>query len=264
MQWIASDNTQEQDVNPATQGIYTGAAFQNQAPVGTRQVDTFDDRVTYEANIETTVPQAVSIGLGNDMDAAGTSADGTSLSRRFLQALNPTRKANLPPRSDIDAVIVNVGNGGSFDETQYRPWAGLPLSGTSDQQWAADTNDMIGDTINTPFDYLQRPGERRIMERTLAIPDRLSEHPTQSQAIRPWDVLLGAWPWSGNKAAQQRPVSAQPLNFDTPIHDGIPSPTGAGGESYMVNSLGAMPLTFRTAPSPWDTGTDGTFVDSGQ
>lgn len=232
--------------------------------MGTRHVDNFDDRVTYEASIYTNEPQALSRKQPNNVDADGVQvAQGSRLARRFMQSLNPTRNANVPVRSQVDAALVNVGNGGSFDETQVRPWAGFPLSGTSDVEQANKTNDVIGDTINTEWPYLVKPGERTISEQALDIPDRMSEHPTQSQEVRPWDVVMGAWPWTGEKAAQQRPVSAQPLNFDRPIPNAIPSPTGAGRASYMVNDLDVKPLTFRTAPAPWDTGTDGTYVDSG-
>jgi hypothetical protein len=242
-----------------------GAGFIQQTVMGTRKVDNFDDRVTYESNIQTDVPQAVSRGLGNDMDAAGTSADGTWLSKVFKQAFNPVRRGNVAPRSDIDSAIVDNGQYWAryFDGNQDRSFAGLPVSGTSDEQYFRETNDGMGNTVNKDISLLRIPGQQLLSERAMGIPDRLQQTPSTTQIPRPWDIEMGAWPWMGDKSAQRSPVAAQPLNMDHGIRGGIPSPTGAGGPVGMVNDLATKPLTFRTAPEPWDTTGDGYYVDGG-
>lgn len=259
-----SADPQPDGSQPSTNPQNIGAGFRQQTPTGTRHVDNFDDRVTYEASIYSDVPQAVSIGLGADVPSTGVQvAQGSFLARPFTQNPNPTYLAMDKPRSDVDAATVNVGNGGSFSEEDWRPFAGLPLSGTSDQEWAATTGDAIGAGLHEPQPYAVEPGVRILSERAIGIPDRFSQHPTQVQAWRPWDVELGAWPWTGDKSAQRSPVAAQPFTDGEAIHNPLPSPTGAGGPVGMTNELETKPLTFRTAPQYWDVGTDGAYVDSG-
>lgn len=250
---------------PSTDPRTIGTAFVNQTPMGTRVVDNFDDRVTYEASIYTDVPQALSRAIPAALESDGVQAtQATWLSPAFRYNVNPTRDANEPATpGDVDSVIVNVGNGGSFDETMYRPWAGLPLSGTSDASEAARTMDIIGHDTNVEIDNIVRVGEHYIAEPPLDFPSRFSGHPSTGQVERPWDIEMGSWPWTGDKVAMQRPLTTQPLNFPLPIPNAIPSPTGAGSATYMVNDLDTKPLTFRVAPSPWDTDAGGQYVDSG-
>jgi len=250
---------------PSTDPTTVGAGFLQQTLLGTRHVDNFDDRVTYEASIYSDVPQAVSIGLGNNLSADGQQIAyaHTELAVPFMQSPNPTHFANTPPRTDVDAFEQNIGNGGSFSEEQWRPYAGLPLSGTSDEQWAATTGDQMGSSVPAPTPFLMEPGVRHVMERSLEIPDRESRHPSLVQAWRPWDTLMGSWPFTGEKSAQRSPIASQPFNDGDAIANALPSPTGAGGWVGMTNELEVKPLTFRTAPSPWDTENNGSYVDSG-
>lgn len=243
-----------------------GAGFNPQTALGVRHVDNFDDRVTYEASIVADVPQAVNRKQRGNMIGDGFQATHpTNLSPGFLRNRNPTRDANVPaPDGHTDTNIVNVGNGGSFDETMVRPWAGFPLQGTSDEQYANDTNDVTGPAVgHLPFAYLQPVGQRLVMEAAIDEPSRLSVQPTQPQIARPWDTKLGRWPWTGDKNALARPLTSQPLNFKTPIPNGLPSPGGSARRAYMTNDLAVKPLTFRVTPAPWDQGQDGDFVDSG-
>lgn len=265
-----TDQPQVDGNQPSTNPKNIGAAFLQQTLLGTRKVDNFDDRVTYEANIQTDVPQAVSRGLGNDMDAAGTSADGTWLSKAFQQSMNVVRRGNVKPRSDIDSTIVDNGSywDDYYDGTEGRPFAGLPVAGTNDQTYFAETMDGMGNTVDKDVPYVLTPGVFLMSERTIGNAlqgpgARYSQTPSTTQIARPWDVELGAWPWMGDKSAQRSPVASQPLNMAHALTDGIPSPTGAGGPVYMDNDLAVRPLTFRTAPEPWDTGTDGYYVDGG-
>lgn len=260
------DTQEAVDSKPSIIPGSIGAAFIPQTALGVRHVDNADDRVTYEASIVSTVPQAVSRKLGGNSIGDGYQATHrTFLAPGFIVSENPTRAANVPTRSDTDSDIVNVGNGGSFDETQFRPWAGFPLSGTSDEEYAQRTNDVNGYLANTlPYPrWHSTPGERRVMEAAMDYPSTMASHPSQVQQARPWDTELGRWPWTGDKNALARPLTSQPLNFTSPIANALPSPTGAGGPAYMRNDLSVKPMTFRTAPAPWDQGTDGTYVDGG-
>lgn len=266
--WRASSVDPTVAVNsvPSKSRINIGAGFDPQTALGVRHVDNFDDRVTYEASIVSDVPQAVNIKQRGNVIADGYQATHpTNLSPGFLRNMNPTRQANIPaPDGHTDTNIVNVGNGGSVDETMVRPWAGFPLQGTSDAEYANRTNDVVGTPPpHLQYGFLQPNGVRRVMEAALDTADRGSVQPTQPQIARPWDTKLGRWPWTGDKTALARPLTSQPLNFDRPISNALPSPTGAGGPAYMRNDLSVKPLTFRVAPAPWDQGAEGDFVDSG-
>ena len=247
--------------SPSMDPTTIGAGTTPQTPTGVRHTDNFDDRVSYEASYYTDVPQAQTILLGNDLDASGTQS--LSLWGRVIQALNPTRSANLAPRSQVDSVIQNVGHGGSFSEETWRPYAGLPISGTSDAQWTHDTGIYVTQDVDKEWQLLVDQNMMQLPERARGHPMRLSGHPSTGQPNRPWDVEMGAWPWTGEHSAQRPPVAGQPFNDLDPINHALPAPTGAGGPVYMVNNLAPSFLTFRTAPSPWDVQTDGTFVDSG-
>lgn len=258
---VALDPTVAVNSAPSTNRKMIGAGFNPQTALGVRHVDNFDDRVTYEASIVSDVPQAVNRKFRGNVLSDGVRATHFPGLRPNP---NPTRGANVAaPDGHTDTNIVNVGNGGSFDETQYRPWAGFPLQGTSDEEYAQRTNDVVGTPVgHLPFAYLQPVGSRLVMEAALDEPSRLSVQPTQPQIARPWDTRLGRWPWTGNKNALARPLTSQPLNFKEPIANALPSP-GGSGRAFMRNDLAVKPLTFRVAPAPWDQGTDGDFVDSG-
>lgn len=245
-----------------------GAGFIQQTVMGTRMVDTFDDRVTYEAQIDSTVPQAPSRRIGADVPGVGaTIARGTLFTQPFEQNPSVTQsEGNHPARSQVDAATQNVGNGGSYSEEQWRPWAGLPVSYQSDAEYAAHTDDMMqnGPSRMVQPTHLDGPiGVLFLTERTIGVPSRVPYMPSSQPTIRPWDTFMGAFPWTGRKSAQRSPVAGQPFNTDDSIHNDMPSPTGAGGPVTMDNVVHVRPMTFRTAPSPWDTGTDGTYVDSG-
>lgn len=251
------------DDKPSTVAGARGRAFLPQTPLGVRHVDNADDRVTYEASIVSDVPQAVTrLFRGNVI------SDGVQAAQRpgLLQNPNPTRSANVPTDGDPGNFLMNDGRGNSVAETDVRPWAGFPLQGTSDVEYAQRTNDVNGYLANTlPYPrWHSTPGERRVMEAAMDYPSTMATHPSQVQQARPWDVKLGRWPWTGDKNAMARPLTSQPLNFDQPIPNALPSASGAGGVAYMRNDLSVKPLTFRVAPAPWDQGTGGDFVDGGQ
>ncbi len=71
--------------------------------------------------------------------------------------------------------------------------------------------------------------------------------------IRPFDKLLGAWPWSGEKAAQERPTAALPTFYGEMIRNPVPSPGGYMPTIANTAPLTPQPLTFRLAPEPWDS-----------
>lgn len=269
----ANDPTEQQPLGsqPSKDPTTVGAGFVQQTLMGVRHVDPFDDRVSYIASDYTPdVPQAVSVGLGNNLDSSGYQAThSTFLAAAPEQSPNPTNpNGNIPVRMQIDAAEQNVGRGGSYSEEDWRPQAGLPLSGTNDVEWVNQTGDGIGNDLHKDWPYLQTPGVQRVSERAMGMAnegpgDRFSNHPTQTQMLRPWDTLMGSWPWTGEKSAQRPPIASQPFNDGDAINNALPSPTGAGGYVGMTNELEIHPLTFRTAPSPWDTANDGSYVDSG-
>lgn len=268
---IATDTTEAQPLGskPSKDPTTIGAGAVQQTLMGVRHVDPFDDRVSYIASDYTPdVPQAVSIGLGNNLDSSGYQATHTTfLAAAPEQNPNPTHSGNTPPRTQVDAAEQNVGNGGSFSETDWRPQAGLPVPGTNDQEYASASG-TTGPQPLADMAYLQTPGVQRVSERAMGMAnegpgDRFSRTPSTVLSLRPWDTAMGSWPWTGDKSAQRPPIASTPFNDGDSIGNALPSPTGAGGYVGMTNELEVKPLTFRTAPSPWDTGNDGTYVDSG-
>lgn len=243
---------------PSKKGINTGAGAVQQTLMGTRQVDTFDDRVTYEANIQTTTPQAPSRRIGQDLPGV--------YRLLFRQQVDPVDGGNKPSRTPVDGVLPSRAAQEYLDEPTYRPWAGLPLSYRSDEEALAHTNDAYPILTDDPQPFDQKwpiDGRYYLTERAPGIPDRFARMPSSQPAVRAWDTVLGSWPWTGEKSAQRPPVASQPFNDQQGLRHDVPSPTGAGGPVTMNNDVSPRPLTFRTAPSPWDVGTDGTYVDSG-
>lgn len=247
---------------PTTDGRYIGAGFQPQTPTGTLHTDAFDDRVDYLATEDGTGSEGLFHWRlpADDQSTGHSSVYGSVVFGGITYAENPTH-------SYRDPAHIQVNPDGDYFAT-LRGTAGYPLVAVTDEAWAIETNDTIGDSANNDLagGLLTQP--RHVMEKAIDIPHRASLHPASIQNTRPFDVIMGAWPWLGEKAALQQPVVSTPLYFPNPIEDGLPSPTGAAGTyggAYVPNtvSLAPMPLTFRVPPSPWDTGQASSFMDSG-
>ena len=232
---------------PSTDPTTIGAGTTPQTPTGVRHTDNFDDRVSYEASYYTDVPQAQTILLGNDLDASGTQS--LSLWGRVVQALNPTRSANLPPNSQVDAVIQNVGHGGSFSEETWRPYAGLPISGTSDVQRMLDTGIYTTQDVNKEWALLVDQMGMQLPERVRGHPMRESGHPSTGQPNRPWDVEMGAWPWTEHGLAETAPSYCRHLGLrfgrrsscgTRPVSGGGAGAVEAGGGYCAGEMMGSV------------------------
>jgi hypothetical protein len=252
---------------PSKADIYTGSAFQPQTVLGVRQTDAFDDRVEYMAGEDGDAIEQILHSLPADLASTG---DGAVYGGNIFGGIQYADSTDLMPpdfsQTEGGQIKIEQHGAGSWYST-LRRWAGFPLTGIDDMSYASATNDIIGDTANDIAPLTIGVGVRRIMEAAMDLPSRFSGHPISTQEVRPWDTTLGAWPWSGDKDELERPVVSTPLFFGEPLEDGLPSPTGAAGAMWPnTGSLDPNPLTWRVAPSPWDTGQadgDGTYIDSG-
>lgn len=240
-----ANDTAAIDASPSDEDRYIGAAFEPQIVQGIPLMDNVDDRVSYLADIDTLEPTTISIGLGDD------------------------------PNGDGDALQQTYGGTSIFGGVQYaermddwydtlRPTAGFPLPAVSDIEYSNATGDFTGGSVNEDTSLLIGDDVRMIDEKPKQHIARLSEHPIEVQHERPWDVALGQWPWTGDKAALSRPVAASPMQFKTPLEDAIASPTGtSNADGLGTADLSPRMVTYRFVPAPWDTTDDGYYVDSG-
>ncbi len=232
------------DETPSTNPADIGAAFQPQSRQGSYGVDFTDDRVDYLSGDADVNPQMVSAGqLGNPNDSEG--------------------KAAMYGGS----IFGGLQYGNREDEwyDTLRPQAGFPLPLASDTEEANRTSVYASDIVNEPSEPngAYSTDGHRITERSFNEPSRVSAMPAEIQPSRPWDIVMGAFPWTGTKVTMQSPTAASPQTFASPLLDAIPSPTGMGTADTPSYYLNPNPLTFRTPPEPWDTGSDGFYVDSG-
>ena len=243
VQEYANDNDAGLQTAPAQDDIYVGTAFQHQTTVGSSGINAIDDRVSFLASDDGSGRQDYPHNLQRD-------TDGTAQ----VQVYGGT------------SVFSGITYGDRQDVwyTTERPYAGWPLSLESDVEYANRTNDYSGDTIGETVPYLATVGQHNIPEKSLDIPFRESGHPAEIQRVRPWDILLGAWPWTGAKTSMQRPSAATPMTFDTPLEDAYPSGMGTSNAD-LVGQYNVLPrpMTWRAPPEPWDTVNDGGYVDSG-
>ena len=240
--YVAEDTSAAIQTGPSGDSKYVGSAFLQQTPTGALNIGNADDRASYLASDYNNSSQVMPLGLGQDTDGVG------------LQSVYG------------GTVFSGLTYGDRQDNwyTTERPNAGFPLSNESDTEYANRTNDMAGDTVSEEVQYLATVGQHNISERALNMPQRFSAHPAEVQAVRPWDIVLGSWPWTGEKASMQRPSAATPQTFNTALPD--PMPTGGGtSNADLVGQYNVLPrpLTFRLPPEPWDIANDGSFVDSG-
>lgn len=263
----ADDLTYTDPSEPSTKPEHLGSAFRIQTTVGTQFTDPTDDRVTQLAGIdEQATPYMRSLRLGADLDSTGDAVHGGVVFNTSFQQ-NPSEilpNGNVPMNVGIPTSIVQSYPNGWYDT--LRSHAGYPLPQESDIQYAMETGDVMPHKILTQ-ELLVSDLTRIVPEKPQQWTDRLSREPAKEQAVYPlWARALGRWEWSGIKAAQDRPIADTGPYFTEPLHDGIPSNSGAAGAMSNDYDLNPRPLTFRAPPTPWDIGynsENGRLVDSG-
>jgi len=266
----ADDLTNTDPTHPSTNPIYRGAAFRQQNLIGTQFMDPADDRVTYLADIdEWTEPYHRSLRLGADLASTGVAASHGGNIFPVGPEQNPSTvlpEGNVAPNVGIPKGVVQSTLGRWY--STLRPHAGLPLPQESDEIYSAQTGDMEPDSRRLSHATLVGDYVRVVPEKPQQWTDRTSKEPSHGQAIYAlWGRALGAWEWSGLKAAQDRPTADSGPYFMERLANGIPSQSGAQGAMSNDFDLNVRALTFRAPPTPWDTGynsENGRLVDSGQ
>jgi hypothetical protein len=275
----AEDGSAGIDSNPATAAKYIGADITHQTAT-----DYFgtNDRVAMDANINADYQNPRVDGLGNDfpgnprvrwgiggfMGGLRTPGNGAA-TKDATQQLDETPAGVQPWEigGPMGPGVIQEGDEQNQWYDTLRPQAGYPLALQSDVDEANSTGVHSPNLSVTSDGYLNTPGYGRLLipEKPVQVADRESRHPAEITSTRPWDVLMGAWPFTGLKTAMQRPVAATPLTFDSPLVNALPSPTGTqGADIPNTPNYNPYALTFRAPPEPWDTANNGQYVDSGQ
>ena len=256
---------------PSTNNRDIGAAFIHQSTTGVLQTDPGDERVDYIAGIDNYPVEQVSYRLGQDLPSDGVAAanfgPGDTGSNPRVYAENPSPEPDPSYTDTISGTAFTVNtSSGWYSEEQFRPSAGFPLIAVPDQTYAdvfSETAPVVRqeypDETLTYIDTTRQLPDRRVKD----IPDKAPRHPASPNDERPWDITMGAWPWTGQKATMQQPVASMPRFYPDPLPDGIPSPTGAAF-AMVPNTidLSPHPLTWRLMPTPYDTGQAG-YIDAG-
>lgn len=233
--YVDQDNSAGIASVPSTDKKNIGAAFQIQTADGSGQSD---DRINYEAGITE---------LATNENVPG------------LQAYYATGGLGI----DIVQSPIPV----SWYAT-LRDDVSVPLATDEWSQIANRDADIVDPVVNETIDgsgYLFTVGDRLVPEKPVQNADRVSTMPADIQRARPWDIVMGAFPWLGTKVALQRPLATAPMTFDTALDNPLPSGTGtANADIPNTPSFAPYPLTFRVTPEPWDTAGDGYYVDSGR
>lgn len=253
---------------PSDNPIFRGAAFQQQTTEGSVFNDPADDRVVFLGDaFDPTEMRQRSLSLPADLASTGDSVHGGVVFGPVVDNPNPNRSANVPARTDAPGSAIPQVDGTWYDT--LRPQAGFQLPGADDTTYSAATGDEMGEPYGQHDPFLVPIGERYVMEKTLDMPSRNSTQPSTEQHVyTEWATALGSWLWSGQKAAQERPIADAGPYFTAPLADRIPNAGGAGGSMIdpAAYNLYPQPLTFRAPPTPWDVGPNednGFYVDSG-
>jgi hypothetical protein len=234
--------------------------------------DPTNDRVDYVAGTDAYPLEQVSYRLGADVpsDAQqatdfGSGATGSSFPRAYGENPSPEPDPSYTDTVSGTAFTVNTSSGW-YSEEQFRPYAGFPLVAMPDEEYAVITNETEPVVRREYPDTLATVGVRALPDRrSLDIPDKASRNPASINDERPWDVIMGAWPWTGQKMAMQQPVASLPRFYPQPLSDPIPALTGAGAPYGMVPNtvdLTPSPMTWRLTPTPYDTEQAG-YIDAG-
>lgn len=257
-------------IDPADDNRYIGAAFRHQTITGVMRTDPANDRVDFVAGEDGRPVEQITHGLGADVPSTGveaadfgTGVTGTTFPRLYGEEPFP----HNPDPGLVDmyqGTAAVVPSQKSWYDT-LRPYAGFPLPGTNDNEYALLTDETEpivraeypGVTLTYIDRTLQLP-DRRVKD----IPDKAPRQPASPNDERPWDIIMGAWPWTGDKAAMQQPVASMPRFYAEGIPGGIPSPGGTQPTVPNTVDLTPYPLTWRLSASPFDTGQAG-YMDAG-
>lgn len=253
---------------PSNNPIFRGAAFQQQTTDGVTFNDPGDDRVTFIGDAtDPTVELHRSLSLPADVDSTGNSVHGGVVFGPVVQQPNPNMDGNVPARTDAPGSAIPSITGTWYDT--LRPNAGYQLPLASDDTYVAVTDDEMGEPYGQHDPLLVPIGEHYVPEKPIQVPSRNSTQPsTEQHPYKLFGFQLGSWEWSGQKAAQERPIADSGPYFEQPLADRLPNPGGAGGAMTddQAYNLYPQPLTFRAPPTPWDIGpnsVNGFYVDSG-
>lgn len=259
-------NLYVEDVDPAEAVRYTGARFNSES--GDPYVNPAD-RSDYLEQVAGSVVYSERPGVPNALDlqsdaiGATDGVSGDDNGAMGYPALAPDPAQGYSPIPQFF--------GEWYDS--LRPNAGYPLPvpvefGDASQFPAANDEASIHTNWAYGIDDYVRFGQpqlvadgHRITERTLDVPVSWKANPTfpaTIQKVRPWDKALGAWPWTGTKAAIPQEISP-PNYFPKDIPDGVVSPGGNSATIPNTPSLSPLPMTWRVIPEQWDTN----YVNSG-
>jgi hypothetical protein len=261
-----------QDVAPATSNIYTGA---NADPTSGVPYNDPANRNDYMEGGTGTTTYTERPGVPNALDlqsdGRGAAYGGITFGTPTIGDPHGPQAFASDPARGYSPIQDSTGNW--YDAVRPNPGYPLPVphdaAGYSEMPDANDGYAMAAG-YDFPIDGYQRFGQpdlvavgHRITERTLDTPVEWKRNPTfpaQIQRPRPWDKYLGAWPWTGTKAATNQPVVSPPLYFATPLADGVISPGGAiNATTPNTPSLSPQPMTYRIMPEQWADN----FVQSG-
>lgn len=246
---------------PATESQYVGAAFDPNTGIPSVGVDSRDD---FLAGTPGTAVYSERPGVPNALDMQSDAVPATQKVGGWVGV--PEGQPALATDPAMGYSPMPSVSGVWYDS--LRPNAGYPLPVPVDSGAASQFkpgNDTAALAANEDFgidDYVRftqpnlNPSNGRITERTFDIPVPWKAEPSfpaQIQKPRPWDRLMGAWPWTGTKTAVSQPVTSLPNFYTSDLPDGIPSPSGAARASVPnTPSLAPSPMTFRVIPEQWD------------
>lgn len=225
---------------PTENDIYTGSAFS--ADTGNPNVNPAD-RPDFLEGVPGTAAYDGIAGVPNYLDVQSTGVQATAGVGGWPGDPEPVWYDSLRPNAGYP-LPVPVENGVASQYESSNDFAAI----------AANEDFGIDDFYRFGQPDLN-PTNSRITERTFDVPVEWKAQPTfpaQIQKIRPWDRVMGAWPWKGTKDAV--PVEVSPPNYYAyPLPNGIPSPAGAAGAMVPnTPSLSPQPLTWRVMPQQWD------------
>ena len=258
--------------SPTDDNRYLGSAFRHQTPQGVMRTDPFDDRVDYMAGEEGHPVEQVTHRLGQDLPSDAVTAVGDLDTTGFAGPLtypeNPSPSPDPTYGEEISGTAAKAPTQSGW-YTTLRPYAGTPYPGTNDEEYAlvtGETEPVVRGEYPSTLTYTD--GTRDFPDRRVKdIPDKASRNPASPNDERPWDIIMGAWPWTGQKVAMQQPVVSLPRFYPEPVNEEMRTPalTGAGQPYGMwpnTIDLTPSPLTWRLSPSPYDTAQAG-FIDAG-
>jgi hypothetical protein len=260
------------DTDPATHSVYVGSAFAPDTGIPATDPSSRDD---YLEGTPGTAVYSERPGVPNALDLQSDGCGAVYGGITFGEPTIGTPHGQPAFASDPDRGYspIRDSDGTWYDNPRDNPGYPLPVphdAGGYSEMPSANDGFAMAAGQSFPIDAYVRFEQPelvadgyRITERTLDIPVEWKRNPTfpaQIQRVRPWDKFLGAWPWTGTKAATNQPVVSPPLYFPNPLPDGVVSPSGAANATIPnTPSLSPQPMTYRIIPEQWADN----FVQSG-